>query len=290
MDLLPEGHTFSIGVAGLQAPSASRRHVPAYLLHLSDTITAPLSTLDIRGGLVLHGGLTPATARLAIVDGQSCPDLNRPLVSWASSPPGFQPALTYPSASQATPSAISEVSAASSSSLPLTSSSPATLSLPNFGAIQVPPVVTLAGSPPLATATSSSYYPAAVDVGRQLSPTIAPVSPTHLSLEGLWAPPADWTPSTSGEWAPSRTPSRLPARRQRDRQLASGAGYQVHTPRRCVPVPPRLAPGPRSPVRAPSHGDPLLPAFNNPYIASLPVSPLPAGTVEDISTESDGDL
>ena len=172
MDLLPEGHTFSVGVTGLQSPTSSRRRVPAHLIYICDDITTPLSSLNVHSDLVSYGGLTEATSLLALVDGQPPPNFRRPAISWSSAAPVRTPALEFRAAQNLTPSISPGVSMESSSSVPSGSDVLMAVTAPNFGAIQVPPVVTLAVSPVAATATSGSSYPP--DEALHLRPSAVP--------------------------------------------------------------------------------------------------------------------
>ena len=70
LDVMPIGHTYSTGFTQMYTPTSSRRRVGAYVLHVCPDTTAPISQLDIHKDLVNFGSFTPATARLALVDGQ----------------------------------------------------------------------------------------------------------------------------------------------------------------------------------------------------------------------------
>ena len=112
LDVMPIGHTYSIGFTQMYAPTPSRRRVGAYVLHVCPDTTTPISQLDIHQDLVTFGGFTPATARLALVDGQPPSDFARPGLPWIQTVPLHTPALgfgTFPATLPA-PSIISSSS------------------------------------------------------------------------------------------------------------------------------------------------------------------------------------
>ena len=163
LDVMPAGHTYSIGFTQMYAPTPSRRRVGAYVLHVCPDTTTPISQLDIHQDLVTYGGFTPATARLALVDGQPPSDFARPGLSWIPTVPLHTPALgfgSYPSTFPA-PSTSSSLSAStatasvSAASTVVVSTPPISqlVTVPHFDAIVVPPVITFQ---PVASCSLSS--------------------------------------------------------------------------------------------------------------------------------------
>ena len=325
LDLMPEGHTFSIGVSSLQAPSATKRRVGAHLLHVCDDVTTPLSSLGIHDDLVTYGGFTQATSRLALVDGQPPANFIRPTATWATPAPPHTPALEFVVSDVLDPSASSGISVGGSPSTPLAPGVLMTVDVPNFGAIQIPPVVTLTHSPPAATTTSASIYPnpsvisgdspepvahTRVSSSPDASPNRTPIlqwpsphatDPTasmpqldrqNVGFGDLLVSSSDWASTPRAEWDPVVV-ARL-NRRRRDRAMASGADYQSLPPLPYAAVTPHqaLSPArvvaPRSPVRAP-----VTPAYGGPLMSSVRAldAPSPSHTIatpiENITSSSE---
>ena len=220
---MPVGHTYSVGFTQMHAPTPSRRRVGAYVLHVCTDTTTPVSHLDIHQDLVTFGGFTPATARLALVDGQPPSDFSRPGTSWLPAVPLHTPALefgAYPSAFPA-PSTSSSLSTAtttpsvSAASTVVTSTPPTSqvVTVPNFDAIVVPPVVTFDQSPPARSQVSESVYQVlSVPMSPAESPETAsttasdptPVSHVHSTSAGT-APILQW-PLYPADGPPSSMP------------------------------------------------------------------------------------
>ena len=101
LDVMPIGHTYSLGFTQMHAPTAGRRRVGAYVLYVGPDTTTPLSQLGIHDNLVTFGGFTADTARLALVDGQPPSNFTRPILPWVQAVPMHTPALgfgTFPAA------------------------------------------------------------------------------------------------------------------------------------------------------------------------------------------------
>ena len=219
LDVMPMGHTYSLGFTQMQAPTSTRRRAGAYVLYVGPGTTTPVSQLGIHEDLVTFGGFTPETARLALVDGQPPPNFARPVLPWVQAVPMHTPALgysTFPAASilpqvfscsssSSTTASISTASTQVVAAPPIAQLTP----MPQFEAIVVPPVITFNPSPPpRPTAAVSSYQVLSVP----LSPisTDAPSTATPTTQLTSHAPS---TPSTSApilQW-PSFVTATMPA-------------------------------------------------------------------------------
>ena len=96
-----------------------------------------------------YGGFTPATARLALVDGQPPSDFARPGLSWIQTVPLHTPALGYGSFPSTFP-------APSTSSSLSTSTATASVSAASTVVVSTPPVSQLVTSTPLRRYSSAS--------------------------------------------------------------------------------------------------------------------------------------
>ena len=205
LDVMPIGHTYSLGFTQMQAPTANRRRVGAYVLYVGPGTTTPISQLGVHDDLVTFGGFTAETARIALVDGQSPPNFARPILPWVQAVPMHTPALgygTFPavatlpqvvscSSSSSTTASISTASALVVATPPIAQLTP----MPQFGAIVVPPVVTFSPSPPpRSTGADSSYQVLSVP----LSPISTDATSTATSVAQIITHP----PSTSSTAAP----------------------------------------------------------------------------------------
>ena len=221
LDIMPTGHTYSLGFTQMHPPTSTRRRVGAYVLYVCPDTSTPLSQLGIHEDLVNFGGFTPATARLALVDGQPPSNFTRPGLPWIQTVPLHTPALgfgTFPLVSTA-PSVIScsspstATTSVSATSTVVVSTPPDAqmLQMPHFGAIVVPPVVTFNPSPPPRSQDPETTYqvlsvplsPAAsTDVTSPV--TTAPVVPPQaLSDSSSAAPILQWPSSPASGPLPS---------------------------------------------------------------------------------------
>ena len=205
LDVMPIGHTYSLGFTQMQAPTAVRRRVGAYVLYVGPDTTTPLSQLGIHDDLVTFGGFTAETARLALVDGQPPSNFARPILPWVQAVPMHTPALgfgTFPAVSTITPvfscsspsSATTSISTASTlvvSTPPVAQLTP----MPQFEAIVVPPVVTFNPSPPPRSHGSDSNY-------QVLSVPLSPVTNNDASTSTAAPRITTHAPSTSSTTAP----------------------------------------------------------------------------------------
>ena len=210
----------------MHAPTSDRRRVGAYVLYVCPDTTTPLSQLGIHDDLVNFGGFTPATARLALVDGQPPSNFTRPGLPWVQSVPLHTPALgfgTFPAALTA-PSVLS-CSSPSSATTSISTASTVVVStppvaqltpMPHFGAIVVPPVVTFNPSPPPRShGSESTYHVLSVPLSpaantEASSSTTAPAVTTHApSATSSTAPILQWPTF------PSHGPSSIYARVRR---------------------------------------------------------------------------
>ena len=189
---MPIGHTYSLGFTQMQAPTANRRRVGAYVLYVGPGTTTPISQLGVHDDLVTFGGFTAETARLALVDGQSPPNFARPILPWVQAVPMHTPALgygTFPAVST-----LPQVFSCSSSSSATTSISTASTlvvatppiaqltPMPQFEAIVVPPVVTFNPSPPpRSTGADSSYQVLSVPLSPASTDAASTATPAHRS-------------------------------------------------------------------------------------------------------------
>ena len=314
-----EGYTYSIGVSSLQAPSSTRRRVGAYLLHVCEDVTTPLSSLGIHQDLVTYGGFTPATSQLALVDGQSPPNFARPAPIWT---PPISHALEFVVSGALNPASSSGISMGSStSSLP--SDVLMTVEVPNFGSVQIPPVVTLPTSPSVAITTSTDTFTTTATTSHDApTPAAFPVEPSSTQTSSIttsaprWTqtqttdssfsiPPFDqqnisfnnllesspvWSPTPPTEWDPV-VAARL-QRRRRERALATGVNYQALSSRPYAAISPQSPLSParvisiRSPVRAPytpAYGGPLLPTIISTDTSSPSLNP----GIQDVSSSSE---
>ena len=207
----------------MHAPTSARRRVGAYVLHVCPDTTTPLSQLGIHDDLVNFGGFTPATARLALVDGQPPSNFTRPGLPWIQTVPLHTPALefgTFP-ATLTAPSIISSSSpstattSVSAASTVVVSTPPVTqlIPVPHFGAIVVPPVVTFNPSPPPHSHGSESSYqvlsvPLSPSASTEASSslTVAPAVTTHTpSVPSSAVPVLQW-PSFPASGPPTSMP------------------------------------------------------------------------------------
>ena len=207
----------------MQAPTANRRRVGAYVLYVGPGTTTPISQLGVHDDLVTFGGFTAETARLALVDGQSPPNFARPILPWVQAVPMHTPALgygTFPAVST-----LPQVFSCSSSSSATTSISTASTlvvatppiaqltPMPQFEAIVVPPVVTFNPSPPpRSTGADSSYQvlsvplsPASTDAASTATP--APQITTRAPGASSPAAPILQWPSFVTATVPASMPS-----------------------------------------------------------------------------------
>ena len=205
LDVMPIGHTYSLGFTQMQAPTANRRRVGAYVLYVGPGTTTPISELGIHDDLVTFGGFTAETARLALVNGQPPPNFARPILPWVQAVPMHTPALGYGnfpavstlpqvlpcSSSSSTTASISTASALVVATPPIAQLTP----MPQFEAIVVPPVVTFNPSPPPRSAGADSSY-------QVLSVPLSPISTEAPSAATPATQTTTHAPSTSSTSAP----------------------------------------------------------------------------------------
>ena len=185
IDVMPEGATYMVLVHPLVAPTESAPQVAGSLILLSPSMDVPATSLNVSGPLHQYCGLEVATSGLAQIDGQR-------VRAVFPSPQITTPILEFPS-----------FSVPSSLSLPITGPSDSLFpaSFPQFSQIGVPPVVTLAPSPPAASSTSQSLYSSVPNTLNTsfLHPTSVPMATISPSLVTSTVTPSELLP-------PSGTP------------------------------------------------------------------------------------
>ena len=223
LDVMPVGHTYSIGFTQMYAPTPSRRRVGAYVLHVCPDTTTPISQLDIHQDLVTFGGFTSATGDWLwwtanhlqtlldpVSPGYQTVPLHTPALGFGSFPSTFPAPST--SSSLSTSTATASVSAASTvvvSTPPISQ----LVTVPHFDAIVVPPVITFNQSPPARSHVSeSSYQVLSVPLSpsnstEATSPTSSASAPvTHTpTVPSTTAPILQW-PSFPASGPPSSMP------------------------------------------------------------------------------------
>ena len=281
LDSLPSGRTYALIPHQLQPPTSTRRQVAASLIYLGSDVTTPVSELNIAQVLVTEGEYTPHTASLVLVDGQTSVSLPSTATDWPSSTAsssglGYSLPPHYNNSSVVSSPPASLGRAMSSHPPPHThfSGFPTDTSIPlayppvtsfspslgmNFGAIQVPPLVSMPTSPDDAPSTASSYYnPPSVAI----SPSISVDDMPQPSMSVVAAPLNLPQP----HWASLSTPvlMAVPPQASRSRRSSSRAPVLAVRPDgHSGPVPVRRHRA-RHPRRVPSAAASVPPSTTSP--------------------------